>query len=503
MEKNELGLINISDLLVQIFDILQAIYYFLLPILIVANIFFAITIVFVERKNPQRVVSWILVLLLLPFLGFFLYLVFGQNYRKEKLFSIKNESDQKLTDLMASQIKEIKENEDIQTSRWSGAIRRMAVLLLQNNRAIITTNNHITPYTDGKAKFAALIEEISKARDHVHMEYFILKDDGLGRDIMKALTERARAGVEVRLLVDGVGSGGLPKHFYDEFTAAGGKHAIFFPSLFSYFNYRVNFRNHRKIAVIDGETAFIGGFNIGDDYLGLDERWGYWRDAAVRIKGTGALVAQVRFYLDWNFASKDTMKIGERYFHQSPLPEGTTMQIVSGGPDTRWNPVKESYMKMIDIAVETIYIQTPYFIPDQSVMDALHIAALSGLDVRIMIPSKPDHMFVYWASHSYVEELLESGVKAYTYDNGFLHAKTIVIDGTVASVGSANWDVRSFRLNFETNAIIYDEEVAGEFKQAYINDLSKCTELTPAWYASRSRYFKARSSFSRLFSPIL
>jgi cardiolipin synthase A/B len=493
----------VSDLLVQIFDLLQAIYYFLLPIFIVINIFFAITIVFVERKNPTRAVSWILVLLLLPFLGFFLFLVFGQNYRKEKLFSLKNETDQKLTDLMASQIKEVKTKGEKLTDRWSGAFQRMAVLLLQNNRALITTNNHITPYTDGKAKFAALIEEINNARDHVHMEYFILKDDGLGRDFMKALTERARAGVEVRLLVDGVGSGGLPKHFYDEFTVAGGKHAVFFPSLFSYFNYRVNFRNHRKIAVIDGETAFIGGFNIGDDYLGLDKRWGYWRDAAIRFKGTGALVAQIRFYLDWNFASMDKMEIEERYFHQSPLPEGSTMQIVSGGPDTGWNPVKESYLKMINTALDTVYIQTPYFIPDQSVMDALHIAAQSGIDVRIMIPSKPDHIFVYWASHSYVEELLSSGVRAYTYDNGFLHAKTIVIDGAAASVGSANWDIRSFRLNFETNAIIYDDKVAGELKQAFLNDLSVCTEITPSWYASRSRYFKARSSVSRLFSPIL
>ena len=465
----------VSDLLVQIFDFLKAVYYFLLPILVVADIFFAATIVFVERKNPTRAVSWILVLLLLPFLGFFLFLVFGQNYRKEKLFSLKNETDQKLTDLMASQINEVKAKEEELTDRWSGAFQRMAVLLLRNNRALITTNNHITPYTDGKAKFADLIKEISNARDHVHLEYFILKDDGLGRDIMKVLTEKAKAGVEVRLLVDGVGSGGLPKHFYDQFAAAGGKHAVFFPSLFSYFNYRVNFRNHRKIAVIDGETAFIGGFNIGDDYLGLDKQWGYWRDAAIRFKGTGALIAQIRFYLDWNFASRDTMEINERYFHESPLPEGSRMQIVSGGPDTGWNPVKESYLKMINTALDTVYIQTPYFIPDQSVMDALHIAAQSGIDVRIMIPSKPDHMFVYWASHSYVEDLLDSGVRAYTYDNGFLHAKTIVIDGAAASVGSANWDIRSFRLNFETNAIIYDENVAGELKQAYLNDLSVCT----------------------------
>ncbi|MEI7433729.1 MAG: cardiolipin synthase [Methanomicrobiales archaeon] len=487
-----------------ILDFLIQIYYLLLPILLIANIFFAVTIVFIQRKTPVSALSWLVVLFLLPFLGFLLFLIFGQYYRKEKMFSIKGGSDNEFVKLIASQVEEVKLKGEKGTDRWPGSIFRMALLLLQNNQALITLNNQVKPYTDGKAKFADLVEAINGARDHVHMEYFILKDDGLGRDIMKALTDKAREGVEVRLLVDGVGSGGLPKHFYDKFTAAGGKHAVFFPSLISYFNYRVNYRNHRKIAVIDGETAFIGGFNIGDDYLGMDKRWGYWRDAAVRINGTGALVAQIRFFLDWNYASADKLGIFDRYFHESPLQEGTTaIQVVSGGPDTHWNPVKESYLKMINSAVETVYIQSPYFIPDESIMDALRIAALSGIDVRVMIPCKPDHMFVYWASHSYVEQLLEAGVKAYTYDNGFLHAKTIVIDNTVASVGSANWDVRSFRLNFETNAIIYDEAVAGEFKQAYLNDLPFCTKLTPEWYASRSGYFKARSSFSRLFSPIL
>jgi cardiolipin synthase len=487
----------------QIVDFLMQLYDLLLPIAFLLNIIFAVTIVFVRRKNPASVPGWLLVLFLLPIIGCFLYLVFGQSYRKEKMFHLKHEADQKVTEYMKAQIEEVKSKAGKLDNRWSGAFRRMALLLLQDNQALITTNNQITPYTDGKAKFADLLEAIRSARDHVHMEYFILKDDGLGRDIMKALTERARAGVEVRLLVDGMGGGGLPRHFYDELTAAGGKHAVFFPSLFSFFNFRVNFRNHRKIAVIDGETAFIGGFNIGDDYLGLDPKWGYWRDAAVRIRGTGALIAQMRFYLDWNFASPDKLEVQDRYFHQSSLPEASILQVVSGGPDTAWNPVKDSYLKMITTAVDSVYIQTPYFIPDESVMDALHIAAQSGIDVRIMIPSRPDHMFVYWAGHSYIEELLSSGVRAYTYDNGFLHAKTIVIDGLAASVGSANWDIRSFSLNFETNALIYDEKVAGHLKQAYLDDLARCTELTPEWYASRSRYFRIKCSVSRLFSPIL
>lgn len=493
----------VSDLLVRACDLLFLLYRFLLPALVVGDIFFAITIVFVERKNPTRAVPWIMVLVLLPFLGFFLYLIFGQNYRKEKLFSLKNETDRNLENLIASQIAEVTTQDGSMDGFGSKTFNQLALLLLRNNRALITTNNQITPYTDGKAKFADLLSSIRTARDHVHLEYFILKDDGLGRDIMRALTERAGAGVEVRLLVDGVGSGGLPPHFFDELTLAGGKYAVFFPSFFSYFNYRVNFRNHRKIAVIDGETAFIGGFNIGDDYLGLDPQWGYWRDAAVRIRGTGALAAQMRFALDWNFASPDKLEANERYFHKSPLPTGSVVQIVSGGPDTAWNPVKDAYLKMINSATESVYLQTPYFIPDESVMDALHIAAQSGVDVRIMIPKKPDHLFVYWAGHSYVEELLSSGVRAYTYDKGFLHAKTITVDGKAVSVGSANWDIRSFRLNFETNAIIYDERVAGELKKAFLDDLPSCTELTPAWYAGRSRLFRARSSLSRLFSPIL
>jgi len=486
-----------------LYDFLLQLYNLLLPIAMILNVLFAIAIVFIRRKNPKSAAGWLLVLFLLPLLGCFLYLVFGQNYRKDKMFQIKQETDQKITELMESQIQEVKAGAEKAGSRWSGAYRRMALLLLQDNRALITTNNQLTPYTDGKAKFADLLEAIRNARDHVHMEYFILKDDGLGRDIMKALAERARAGVEVRLLVDGVGSGGRSRHFYDELTAAGGKHAVFFPSLTSYFNFRVNFRNHRKIAVIDGETAFIGGYNIGDDYLGLDPKWGYWRDAAVRIRGSGAALAQQRFALDWNFASEDKIDIHQRYFHESPPREGSVVQVISGGPDTAWNPIKDSYLKMITTATETVYLQTPYFIPDESVMDALHIAAQSGVDVRIMIPSRPDHMFVYWAGHSYIEELLSSGVKAYTYDNGFLHAKTIVIDGLAASVGSANWDVRSFSLNFETNALMYDEKVAGQLKQAYLDDLAHCTELTPEWYARQSRLFRIKCSVSRLFSPIL
>jgi Phosphatidylserine/phosphatidylglycerophosphate/cardiolipin synthases and related enzymes len=308
--------------------------------------------------------------------------------------------------------------------------------------------------------------------------------------------------VEVRLLVDALGGRAWSPGMLKEFKAAGGKVARFFPSLIPFLNLRVNYRNHRKIVIIDGKTGYIGGFNIGEEYLGKGPL-GPWRDSALKITGTAALALQVRFIMDWNYASKDDIGFSEVYFPESESSGGVPVQIVSGGPDTRWNPVKESYLKLITLAQQTIYIQSPYFIPDESVLDALRIAALSGVDVRIIIPVKPDHPFVYWSSYSYIGDLLEAGVRAYTYDHGFIHAKTIVVDGLAGSVGSANWDVRSFRLNFEANAVIYHPECAGELHSIFLKDLTGSSEITLQKYRSRPAWLKIKESVSRLFSPLL
>jgi len=258
--------------------------------------------------------------------------------------------------------------------------------------------------------------------------------------------------------------------------------------------------------VIDGKIGFIGGYNIGDDYLSRIPEWAPWRDAAVRVEGHAVLAMQIRFFLDWNYAAKsDILEFAPRYFPEHVVdPDARLpMQVVSGGPDTYWNPIKESYLKLISLATESVYIQTPYFIPDESIMDALRMAALAGIDVRIIIPSKPDHWFVYWAGYSYIGQLLDAGVRAYTYNTGFIHAKTIIVDEVAASVGSANWDVRSFRLNFETNAIMYDSTVSKELKHHFLNDLKVCTEMTPERYANLPKKIKIKQSVSRLFSPLL
>jgi cardiolipin synthase A/B len=472
--------------------------------ILISDLLFAITVVFVERKNPAVIWAWLMVLFFLPVVGFVLYVFLGQNYRKKKMFRIKQDADEALRTLIEQQKNELKTREIPALNHLSSVFRRMILMLIEDNGSMLSMNNQIKPYTDGSEKFADLIAAIKGACDHVHLEYYIWRDDGLSHELRDVLTERASAGVEVRVLCDGLGCARLPRNFFCDLKSAGGQVAFFFPSRIRFLNLRSNFRNHRKIAVIDGKTAFVGGFNIGDEYLGKVKKWGYWRDAAVRIEGDAALACQLRFFFDWNFAAKgERQEYQHRYFPDIASSSGAAVQVVSGGPDTYWNPIKDAYLKMINSATESVYLQTPYFVPDDSVRDALRIAALSGLDVRIMIPNRPDHPFVYWAGLSFVGQLLESGVRAYTYENGFLHAKTIVVDEVAASVGSANWDLRSFGLNFETNATIYDKTVARSLKEAFEKDLEVCTELTAQRYATRSSRVKLKESISRLFSALL
>ena len=479
---------------------------FLIPIILILNIFFAITVVFIERKNPTATIAWLMALLFAPVIGFVLYLFIGQSFHRDRMFRIKQADDDALTHIIESQKRDVFQADLPKDKQITDSYRRMMLMLMESNRALITVHNKVQVFIDGNDKFSALLEAIRGAKDHIHMEYYILKDDEIGNEIFAALTERARAGVSVRFLGDGLGAAGPGKEFFRPYLEAGGKLEFFFPSLIHITHPRINYRNHRKIAIIDGNTGFIGGFNIGDDYLSRDPKWAPWRDTAVQVDGDAVAAMQIRFFLDWNYATKgDEISVDSRYFPErsSHSEAWLPMQIVSGGPDTYWNPIKESYLKLINLAQESVYIQTPYFIPDESILDALRMAALSGIDVRIMMPAKPDHWFVYWAGCSYIEQLLESGVKAYTYDTGFIHAKTIVVDEVAASVGSANWDVRSFKLNFETNAIMYDHEIAKQLKDHFLRDLDVCSALNAERFAGFPMKIKIKLSMSRLFSPLL
>ena len=475
--------------------------YGLVGVLLVINFFIALSVIFVERKKPSAALLWVAVLFFLPIFGFLLYLVFGQTIYKERIFRLKEEDDRIAKEVIARQEERLSRIH-VPLEDKAGDYLNMAAMLLHNDGAVLTNDNTIEVYIDGNAKFDALMEAIAGAEDFIHLEYYIIRNDTLSRQIATALAAKAREGVTVRVLGDAVGCHELPKDFFSDLIAAGGEVATFFRSKYLHINMRVNYRNHRKIAVIDGTTGFIGGFNIGDEYLGKGPL-GNWRDTHLKITGSAVHSLQVRFFMDWNHAAEADLGFEERYFPVVEEREGARVQIVASGPDSRGEAIKKGYLALIHNARESIWIQTPYFIPDESIMDALKIAAESGVDVRIMFPCKPDHPFVYWAGFSYLWELMESGVRVYTYDDGFIHAKTVTVDGIAASVGSANWDIRSFSLNFEANAFLYRGDTPAKLRQIFADDLARCTEVTREMYNGRTRIVRFKESFSRLFSGIL
>ena len=313
--------------------------------------------------------------------------------------------------------------------------------------------------------------------------------------------------MEIRILYDALGSRHVKRKTWKELEAKGIKVRKFKAGFWNNFLAGisgVNYRNHRKLAIIDGEIGYIGGFNVGDEYLGITKRYGPWRDTHLRFQGDAVDQMQMRFIKDWNFTSKKgKAEISEYYFPAREQFDGVAAQIVSSGPDTKWNNVRNGFFKMMNEAESHIYLTTPYFVPDDGIFEALRVAALSGLDVRIIIPGNPDHFFVYWASMSYLGELLEAGVKVYQYERGFIHAKVLTIDGKVATVGSANMDIRSFVLNFEVNAFLYDEGIAQLLEEEFENDLHACVEITKEWYHRRRWWFKVHEAVARLVSPML
>jgi cardiolipin synthase len=293
------------------------------------------------------------------------------------------------------------------------------------------------------------------------------------------------------------------KKFFQALRDAGGEANSFFPPFLPYINVRINYRNHRKICIIDGVHGFVGGLNIGDEYLGLSKKFGFWRDIHLYLSGDSIDSLQIRFLLDWRFAVKDDFVMNLKYFPKRDRIYNKGVQIITSGPDSQWYTIRNTYLKLISKAEKNIYIETPYFVPDESILTALKIASLSGVDVKLIIPCKPDHPFVYWASKSYIWDLMEAGAKCYTYNNGFIHSKMVSIDGKVCSVGTANMDIRSFSLNFEVNAVVYDEATTLKLDEAFKQDLLNSTLLTMEHYNNRSAIIKVKEAVSRLLTPIL
>ena len=358
---------------------------------------------------------------------------------------------------------------------------------------------------DGNAKFDALIEDIRQAKEFIHIQYYIIKNDVLFNRIKDVLTEKAAQGVEVRILFDAMGCRSVRKSYWEKLNAQGIKTAEFFPALLRRLHLRINYRNHRKIVVIDNRVAYVGGFNIGKEYISLDPRFGYWRDTHLRIRGEAIMGLELRFLLDWNYAAREDLFADPKYMQGicAGHRDRCDVQIIYSGPDTLLQPIRDNYVRLISRAKEKIYIQTPYFIPDDAVYTALMMAIHSGVEVNLMIPCKPDHPFVYWATYSYMGELVMAGANCYIYNKGFLHAKGVIVDDEVFCYGTANMDIRSFALNFEVNAVVYDEAKAKEMTDYFREDLRYCTQVTKSMYASRPLPVRIKEQVSRLLSPLL
>lgn len=471
----------------------------IVSIITVSNILLAAIVVFIERRDIGTTWAWLMVLFFIPLLGFFIYIFLGRQIKQKNYFKLSTEERAYLQSAVDEQIMDIHELGPL-LNKHSDLLR----MNLISSNAIVTTDNEITVFHDGKEKFAALFRDIQNAKKEINVQYYIFQRDALGKQLRDELTSKAKEGVKVRVLYDEIGSRRITRSFFKELISHGGEVEAFFPSLFKLVNFRINNRNHRKLCIIDGTYAYIGGFNVGQEYLGLDEKMGYWRDTHLRITGGAVDHIQGRFILDWNKATNRTKVNTDEFSFRSEKHTGkSAVQIISSGPNSQTEHLKNMYLKLIVTAKKSIYIQTPYFVPDSSFMDACKIALLSGVDVRIMIPNKPDHPFVYPATLAHVGELLPYGVKILLYEKGFLHAKTIVVDQEVASVGTTNIDTRSFRLNFEVNALIYDEAIVKQLHDLFLHDSEACSELTIERYETRTKLARFKEAVARLLSPIL
>ncbi len=464
-------------------------------------IFLIMALVFFENKNPSKMIAWLLVLAVLPGVGFVFYILFGRNIGKRRRSTRKKEKDENRMAYAAKIQRDIMRFVSYFDEMNSPVASRLAMLLLESADSPFLINNRVDILTNGDDTFSKILYALESAEDHIHMEYYIIRDDKIGTEIKNVLIRKAKAGVKVRLIYDSVGCWKLSAKYLHDLKLAGVEVFPFFPVALPILSRELNYRNHRKIIVVDGKVGFVGGLNIGDEYLGKSKQFGFWRDTHMAIWGEAVYGLQNTFINDWNFVSRQVIK-SDAFFPKQDHQGDTIVQVASSGPDSDWHSIEQAYFTMVSSAKSHIYITTPYLVPGESLMSALRTAALSGVDVRIIIPAKPDHFLVYWASRDNVETLLEAGVKIYAYEKGFVHGKVIIVDSEVSTVGTANFDLRSFRINFEVNAFVYDSDVAKRLEKDFFEDLDTSREIVLDQHSKRGIHIRFLESIGRLVSPL-
>ena len=454
-----------------------------------------IVLVLSENRNPVKSMAWVLVLVLLPILGLIIYFIFGRSLKGMSLIS-------------SSHLRELRRMSDFPEAVDPGEVlssdsRQLISLANKLARPHLFLGNDIEMFTTGLDKFEALKRDIKAAREYVHLQYFIIENDKTGAELIELLKEKAREGVKVRVLYDYVGSFYMRPRVLKQMREAGIDVHPFLELSLMTFAFRVNWRNHRKIVIIDGKVGYVGGMNIADRYVIGDKKWTPWRDTHLRITGEAVAAMQYSFAIDWDFTTHELLTSPVVHYAVQPSSSDYMMQMMGSGPTNRWNNISFVFLKAITLAKHNVYIQTPYFLPSDSLLKALQSAALAGVDVRLMIPRKSDSAMLRLATGSYMKECLLSGIKIYLYDPTILHSKVVIVDDEFVTTGSTNFDFRSFEHNFEFNALIYSKEFNQKMKDIFEEDMEQCTRLLLSKWKKRPLLQKALESVIRLISPIL
>ncbi len=460
----------------------------------------AVIHVVMDNRQPAKTMAWALVIIFVPVVGLVFYLFFGINHRKERMVS-QLSVDQLTKRSMLGFVEQ-------QNLRIPERHKQLVDLFVNQSFSLPFKDNQIDIMTDGYAFFPELLKDIAKAKHHIHLDMYIFEDDALGRLVADALIDRAREGVMVRVIYDDVGCWQVAHRFFERMREEGIEVAAYLPVRFPSFTSKVNYRNHRKLVIIDGETGYIGGMNIALRYVkGTDDQ--PWRDTMLRVRGGAVYGLQRAFLIDWYFVDRTLITNRDYYpplstFHSPPSTNNCLTQIVTSGPTNPYPEIMQGYVRMILAAHRYVYIETPYFLPNEPVLFAIKTAAKAGVDVRILCPLRSDARFVEWASRSYLREAYEAGVKVYLYQAGFLHSKVMVCDDSITTTGSTNVDFRSFENNFEANAFIYDEGMAIRMRNVFLRDQENAILLSDLPQRIHPSFKKRLwESLIRLMSPLL
>ncbi|MDB5311883.1 MAG: clsA [Gemmataceae bacterium] len=454
------------------------------------------------KREPMSAIAWSLAVLMLPFVGPALFALFGYQTIHRPIEKRKRRR-QAYRELALDVPEEVKPGGSTPPVAIPQRWEILARLANHPEGFPVTAGNRLAFYHYGEPAYTAMLDAIAGARHHVHIDFFIFRPDESGRRFIDALVGAAKRNVEVRFLYDSVGSYAMSSRMLRELKAAGGKAAAFLPLLNPLHRLRINLRNHRKILVVDGRTAFTGGLNVGDEYVGKNPKFGFWRDTHFRVEGPAAACLQRVFLEDWHFATNEMVRGAAYYPPGGRSPGSSPVQVVHSGPDSEYKVIRETYFAAILQGRKRVWIASPYYVPDPGLRDALMLAGRAGVDVRFLGLFRPDKWIPFLAARYYWGDLLAAGVKVYQYARGMMHSKYVLVDGEWASVGTANTDNRSLYLNYEVNCLVYDAAVVAELEEQYLKDLEWSVRLDPGVFATRPFASRLAENAARLLSPVL